>query len=144
MSDDKKIVVDIEISRRRIIIHSSLRFDSRFCFVDGCPGVDSSWGYQTYSLTIKVGQVFDIVSVAANLLLKFVEVLDINQIETLQSITNLEVLAEANSMLQRSVERSLNKENLSEEEKKGLKGYLEKLEDELDELYNEMEELDEV
>ena len=112
--------------------------------MDGCPGVDSSWGYQTYSLTIKVGQVFDIVSVAANLLLKFVEVLDINQIETLQSITNLEVLAEANSMLQRSVERSLNKENLSEEEKKGLKGYLEKLEDELDELYNEMEELDEV
>ena len=144
MSDDKKIVVDIEISCRRIIIHSSLRFDSRFYFVDGCPGVDSSQGYRSYSLTVNVGRIFDPVKVAANLLLKIVEVLDVNEVETIKSSsTNLKVLIEANLMMQEAVIESMESMNeVSEEEKKGLKDYLEKLEDELDDLEEEIAGLD--
>ena len=141
MSEGKKIIVDIEISDQRIAIHSSFRFDSRFYFVDKCPGVDSSQGYRSYSLTVNVGRIFDPVKVAANLLLNIVEVLDANEVETVKSSsTNIKVLIEANLMMQEAVIESMNE--ASEEEKKGLKGYLEKLEDELDELYNEMEGLD--
>ena len=62
---------------------------------------------------------------------------------TKSSSTNIKVLIEANLMMQGAVIESMESMNeASEEEKKGLKGYLEKLEDELDELYNEMEGLD--
>jgi|GEM_PF-1619850 hypothetical protein len=144
MSEGKKIIVDIEISDQRIAIHSSFRFDSRFYFVDKCPGVDSSQGYRSYSLTVNVGRIFDPVKVAANLLLEILGVLDVNEVETVKSSsTNIKVLIEANLMMQEAVIESMESMNeASEEEKKGLKGYLEKLEDELDELYNEMEGLD--
>ena len=141
MSEGKKIIVDIEISDQRIAIHSSFRFDSRFYFVDKCPGVDSSQGYRSYSLTVNVGRIFDPVKVAANLLLNIVEVLDANEVEmTKSSSTNLKVLIEANLMMQEAVIESLNEEK-EEEVKAGLQRYLEKLENELNDLEEELDEV---
>ena len=141
MSDDKKAIMSIEMVGRLVTIHSSFRFvfDNRHR-IDQVLGVDLCLGRGTHSLIIQVGKVFDPVEVTAAVLLQLAKRYGINEFELLGSKTDLEVLIAANLLLQESVIRST--AEASEEEKKGLKDYLEKLEDELKDLEREAEELD--
>ena len=141
MPECKKAVVDIVIKGKKITIYSNFRFDRRsFCFASQSMGVEASYGYGSYALKVKVARMFDPVKVAANLLLEILGVLGSREVETVESSTNIKVLIRANLLLQEAVVKSMNE--ASEEEKKGLKDYLEKLEDELDDLEEEIAGLD--
>ena len=82
---------------------------------------------------------FDPVKVAANLLLEILGVLGSREVETVESSTNIKVLIEANLFLQESVIESMNKEE-DDEIKAGLQIYLEKLENELNDLEEELDD----
>ena len=139
MSDGKKAIMSIEMVGRLATIHSSFRFDNRHR-IDQVLGVDLCLGRGAHSIIIQVGKVFDPIEVTAAVLLQLAKRYGINEFELLGSKTDLEVLVAANLLLQESVIRSI--AEASEEEKKGLKDYLEKLEDELKDLEREAEELD--
>ena len=81
---------------------------------------------------------FDPVKVAANLLLEILGVLGSREVETVESSTNIKVLIQANLLLQGAVIESMNKEE-DDETRVGLQRYLEKLENELNDLEDELD-----
>ena len=83
---------------------------------------------------------FDPVKVAANLLLEILGVLGSREVETVESSTNIKVLIQANLLLQGAVIESMNKEE-DDETRVGLQRYLEKLENELNDLEDELDEV---
>ncbi|QCT39726.1 hypothetical protein FBF31_01355 [Candidatus Saccharibacteria bacterium oral taxon 955] len=140
MSDDKKAIVDIVIKGKKITIHSNFRFyEKSFCFASQSMGVEASSGYGSYALNVRAARMFDPVKVAANLLLEILGVLGSREVETVESSTNIKVLIEANLFLQESVIESMNKEE-DDEIKAGLQIYLEKLENELNDLEEELDD----
>ena len=141
MSDDKKAIVDIVIKGKKITIHSNFRFNREsFCFASQSMGVETSCGYGSYALNVRAARMFDPVKVAANLLLEILGVLGSREVETVESSTNIKVLIQANLLLQGSVIESMNKEE-DDETKAGLQRYLEKLENELNDLEDELDEV---
>ena len=141
MSDDKKAIVDIVIKGKKITIHSNFRFNrGSFCFVSQSMGVETSCGYGSYALNVRAARMFDPVKVAANLLLEILGVLGSREVETVESSTNIKVLIQANLLLQGAVIESMNKEE-DDETRVGLQRYLEKLENELNDLEDELDEV---